>query len=207
VIRLAVELGQFGLEVGADIRVISSGRPWWRPAKTACRCLVTKTRRAGNAETPCLPVRTPMSVAINMVITCSFVTTTAFTQTALSARRWPGRSGTRGWCSTTRWQRGGPRTRPGTRTSPMRRCPPGSPPPSKRRNGHGSARCRRWCSSVNVREWTCGQCGAVHDRDVNAAKNILALGRRERLNAREGQVRPAATRAPASEAGSRRSAA
>jgi putative transposase len=48
---------------------------------------------------------------------------------------------------------------------------------------------------------------SVHDRDVNAAKNILALGRRERLNARGGQVRPAARLAPASETGSHRSAA
>ena len=58
-----------------------------------------------------------------------------------------------------------------------------------------------------VREWQCKACGAVHDRDVNAAKNILALGRRERLNARGGQVRPAATLAQAGEAGSRRGAA
>jgi putative transposase len=58
-----------------------------------------------------------------------------------------------------------------------------------------------------VREWECAGCGAVHDRDVNAAKNILALGRRESLNARGGQVRPAATLAPACEAGSHSSAA
>jgi putative transposase len=60
---------------------------------------------------------------------------------------------------------------------------------------------------LHVREWQCKACGTVLDRDANAARNILALGRRERLNARGGQVRPAATLAPAGEAGSRRGAA
>ncbi len=47
---------------------------------------------------------------------------------------------------------------------------------------------------LHIRQWQCKECGTVHDRDVNAARNILALGRRESLNARGGQVRPAATR-------------
>lgn len=29
---------------------------------------------------------------------------------------------------------------------------------------------------LRIRAWTCGECGAVHDRDVNAARNILARG-------------------------------
>jgi putative transposase len=60
---------------------------------------------------------------------------------------------------------------------------------------------------LHVREWQCGACGTVHDRDVNAAKNVLALGRRESLNACGGQVRPGRVLAPAGEAGTHRSAA
>ena len=31
-------------------------------------------------------------------------------------------------------------------------------------------------AGLGIREWTCSTCGSVHDRDVNAARNILALG-------------------------------
>lgn len=44
---------------------------------------------------------------------------------------------------------------------------------------------------LSVRTWTC-VCGTTHDRDVNAARNILAAGRAERLNACGGTVSPAA---------------
>ena len=33
-------------------------------------------------------------------------------------------------------------------------------------------------AGLRIREWTCSECGAAHDRDVNAARNILAAGHR-----------------------------
>jgi putative transposase len=33
-------------------------------------------------------------------------------------------------------------------------------------------------AGLGIRVWTCSECGMVHDRNVNAAKNILAAGRR-----------------------------
>jgi putative transposase len=54
---------------------------------------------------------------------------------------------------------------------------------------------------LGVRTWTCAACGAVHDRDINAAKNILAAGRAERLNACRGDVRPPSAVAVPAEAG------
>ncbi|MCR3747569.1 RNA-guided endonuclease InsQ/TnpB family protein [Lentzea californiensis] len=78
------------------------------------------------------------------------------------------------------------------------------------RYGRGFARIDRWlptsqtCSEcgridgpkpLSVRTWTC-PCGAVHDRDINAAKNVLAAGQAESLNDRGAQVRPASVLAP-----------
>ena len=60
---------------------------------------------------------------------------------------------------------------------------------------------------LHVRTWACAACGTVHDRDVNAARNILAAGRADKSNACGGQVRPAPGLAPAGEAGTLRGAA
>jgi IS605 OrfB family transposase len=51
---------------------------------------------------------------------------------------------------------------------------------------------------LNVRTWTCPTCNATHDRDVNAANNILAEGRS--VAACGGSVRPGATLAVPGEA-------
>jgi putative transposase len=55
---------------------------------------------------------------------------------------------------------------------------------------------------LDVRLWTCGVCGATHDRDVNAARNILvAAGLAETQNACGAGVSPPAMAAVGNEAG------
>ena len=60
---------------------------------------------------------------------------------------------------------------------------------------------------LSIREWDCAACGMTHDRDVNAARNILAAGRADRLNGCEAGVRPPLTVAGGAEAGTHRSVA
>jgi putative transposase len=62
---------------------------------------------------------------------------------------------------------------------------------------------------LHVRDWTCSECGTVHDRDHNAARNVLfegrrivAAGRAETLNACGAPVRRAHVPAQRVEAGS-----
>jgi putative transposase len=58
---------------------------------------------------------------------------------------------------------------------------------------------------LSVREWICLGCGAVHDRDVCAAENVLAAGQADRENACWARVRPGLVSARRDEAGTRRS--
>ena len=66
---------------------------------------------------------------------------------------------------------------------------------------------------LRVREWTCDGCGVRHDRDVNAALNVLIEGRKvaaglaETVNACGADVRPGPVPAVGSETGTHRYAA
>ena len=56
--------------------------------------------------------------------------------------------------------------------------------------------------SLDTRQWTCPECGSIHDRDINAAKNIKAAGLA--VSACGEAVRPGRVRPPSaglSEAG------
>jgi transposase len=57
----------------------------------------------------------------------------------------------------------------------------------------------RFTRNSRFRSWTCPNCGAAHDRDLNAARNILAAGLA--VAAGGGHVRPGAIPAAAIEAG------
>jgi IS605 OrfB family transposase len=42
--------------------------------------------------------------------------------------------------------------------------------------GEISANSPKGRAGLRIRDWSCARCGATHDRDINAAKNILRLG-------------------------------
>jgi putative transposase len=91
-------------------------------------------------------------------------------------------------------------------------------PSTRTCSGCGAITGPRGQSQLGVRHWTCTTCGADHDRDRNAARNILteglrlhslnvhttidADGRSESLNAPGGAVRPVLAQAVSGERGS-----
>ena len=66
-------------------------------------------------------------------------------------------------------------------------------PSSKTCSGCGTVKAKL---ALSERTYQCGACGLVIDRDVNAARNLLALAASgaESLNAREGTLRPRSAR-------------
>jgi IS605 OrfB family transposase len=61
-------------------------------------------------------------------------------------------------------------------------------PSSQQCSACGAKTGPRGRAGLKVRTWTCSACAATHDRDVNAARNILAAGRA--VTACGGNVRP-----------------
>src|ERR1019366_4371129 len=107
---------------------------------------------------------------------------------------------------------------PGAVVGRRRRCV--APPPwSRSVAGSHRAGCARSVGSTQarsplaVRSWTCTQCGITHDRDLNAARNILVEGRMvaaglaQTLNAGGGGVRAGLVPAAACEARTHQGAA
>ena len=120
-------------------------------------------------------------------------------------RRGPGRAGAQPHPAgeeRARCRRGAPssgcsRRRQSATGARSSRCP-GSLPPARRAAPVGLVDGPK---PLGVRSWTCGGCGAVHDRDVNAAQNLLALGRRDRRNASGARGSPALGLAAGAEGG------
>jgi IS605 OrfB family transposase len=82
-------------------------------------------------------------------------------------------------------------------------------------NEHNTTRACSGCGALSgptgpdglvVRRWVCATCGEAHDRDANAARNILTVGLRGRASVRGNEssdcVRPPSQSTPLREAGS-----